>query len=114
LLKNAQLKSKFPNASWEVVEVSVVDMSAYLDERFDWICFLQDTYSKYHIIWPLKEISSSEIFEGLQVHAVPYFDWPKVLKLNKTIEILKKDIEKLVLKHSKGRGFSIFLINLIF
>jgi hypothetical protein len=54
-------------------------MSEHLDEHFTWICFLQDTYSKYHIMWPLKQISSSEIFEGLQIHVVPYFDWPKVL-----------------------------------
>ncbi len=65
------------------------------------------------IIIILQISLSFGVFGKFSVHEVSYFEWPKVLKLNKTKETLKKDIENLALKNSKGRGFTIFLINLI-
>ena len=48
--------------------------------KYQWICHVEDHFSKNHIIWPLEHKSAEEVISGLEERVFAYFGLPEILQ----------------------------------
>ncbi|KAL8568290.1 hypothetical protein ACOMHN_040863 [Nucella lapillus] len=63
------------------LQVDMIDKSARPDGEFNHICHVLDFFSKYHVLFPLRENSPTEIATGLIERVFSYFGPPKKIYL---------------------------------
>ena len=99
--KNAQAqqnKSNTINSSqlWSCIQFDLVDMSHSPNGEFNWIAHVEDNFSKYRVLWPIKDKSAEQISDGLLNHVFPYFGLPKIIQLENGLEFCSSSITSLI------------------
>ena len=62
------------------MQIDLIDMRSEQYNGYQWIAHVIDHFSKFHIIWPMKNKTGSEVTEGLKIHVLPYFGLPKIFQ----------------------------------
>ncbi|PIK39696.1 putative SCAN domain-containing protein 3-like [Apostichopus japonicus] len=60
------------------VQVDLIDMRHDPDGDFKWIGHFMDHFSKYHVIFPLKQKTAQEVADKLQERVLSYLGVPKI------------------------------------
>jgi hypothetical protein len=81
-------------------------------DGFHWICRVQDHFSQFHIIWPLKRKCRQEVSDGIRSHLLAYYGMPKNFQSDETV-IVNQLVQNLFEKEWKGKALLFLLIKCI-
>ena len=71
-------------------------MTTVSDGEYKWIGHVVDHFSKYHVLFPLKQKQASEVAENLVTKVFCYFGLPYIIHSDRGREFVNKIIEKVV------------------
>lgn len=91
------------NEVWDRVQIDLVDMRQKPIRDFHWICDVQDHFSKFHIIWPLKRKCGEEVSDGIRTHVLAHYGLPNIFQSDNGTEFVNQLVEKLIEKEWRGK-----------
>ena len=66
------------------LQIDLVDMRHAPVEingkKYQWICHVEDHFTKFHIIWALEHKNAAEVVAGLEERVLAYFGLPEILQ----------------------------------
>ena len=72
-------------------------------DGFHWICHIEDHFSKFHIIWPLKRKCGIEGADGICTRVLAYYGLPNIFQSDNGAEFVNHLVEDLVKKEWRGK-----------
>jgi len=60
-------------------QIDIVDMRQCPDGDYNYICHVEDHFTKFHILFPLRSNSAQEVAIGLEQRVLAYFGPPRIL-----------------------------------
>lgn len=81
---------------WERVQLDLVDMRSENSNGYKWIAHAMCHFTKFHILWPMKNKSAVDVSEGLKTFVLPYFGLPKILQCDNGTEFKNQLVKELV------------------
>ena len=96
------MKPIVSNEVWDRVQIDLVDMQQKSINGFHWISHVQDHFSKFHIIWPLKRKCGQEVSEGIRTHVLAHYGLPNIFQSDNGTEFVNQLVEKLIEKEWRG------------
>ena len=74
-------------------------------DGFHWICHVQDHFSIFHIILPLKRKCGQEVADGIRSYVLAYYGLPYIFQSDNGAEFVNQLLEKLIEKEWRGKRF---------
>jgi len=73
------------------LQIDLVDMRHAPVEingkKYQWICHVEDHFTKFHIIWALEHKNAAEVVAGLEERVLAYFGLPEILQSDNGLSI---------------------------
>jgi transposase InsO family protein len=84
------------NQLWERTQIDLIDMRHNKCDGYQYICHLEDHFSKFHVLWPMKNKSADEVAQGLRERVFPYFGLPSIFQSDNGLEFKNATIRTLI------------------
>ena len=77
------------NNFWTRIQIDLVDMRHNPCEEFKWIAHVEDHFSKFHVIWAMKNKCAEEVAQCLKERVFAYFGLPQIFQSDNGLEFRK-------------------------
>jgi hypothetical protein len=75
---------------WEHCQLDFIDMISEKYDGYKWIAHLMYHVTKFHVIWPMKQLTASNVANDLVIYAYSIFGPPKILQCGFGADFNKK------------------------
>lgn len=89
---NEKIESKH---FWEHCQLDFIDMKSEKYDGYKWIAHVMCHDTKFHVIWPMKQLTASNVANDLVVYAYSIFGAPKILQCGIDSNFNKKLLSEL-------------------
>ena len=81
---------------WSHTQIDLIDMRHNPSDGYKYICHLEDHFSKYHVLWKMKQKCADEVLAGLYEKVFPYFGIPKIFQSDNGLEFKNSKVVNLI------------------
>jgi hypothetical protein len=79
---------------WSHTQIDLIDMRHNPSDGFKYICHLEDHFTKFHVLWKMKQKCADEVVAGLYEKVFPYFGIPKIFQSDLAGKVISVSGEK--------------------